>query len=104
MSDAVDWDLAARVASRLSGSDPFASSYHAAGMARDFEVLTERAQAYVEAETGFRSQAGAARAKVVDRDDWVRANLASYRRLLRPVLGRLDELASGPVGALSGKR
>lgn len=103
MSDAVDWDLAARVASRLSGSDPFASSYHAAGMARDFEVLTRRAQGYVEAETGFTSMAGEARAKVVDRDDWVRANLASYRRLLRPVLGRLDELASGPAGALSGK-
>lgn len=103
MSDAVDWDLAARVAGRLSGSDPFASSYHAAGMARDFEELTRRAQGYVEAETGFTSMAGEARAKVVDRDDWVRANLASYRRLLRPVLGRLEDMSGGPVGALSGK-
>ena len=103
MSDAVDWGLAEQVAARLSGNDPFAESYHAAGMARDFAEMTERAQVYVEAETGFTSAAGQARARVVDRNDWVRANLASYQRLLRPVLGRLDEVASGPAGALSGK-
>ena len=103
MSDAVDWALAEQVAARLSGSDPFASSYHAAGMDRDFAEMTERAQTYVEAETGFTSAAGQARARVVDRNDWVRANLASYRRLLRPVLGRLEDAAGGPAGALSGK-
>ena len=58
---------------------------------------------HVEAETGIRSLAGDARARVVDRDDWVAANLASYRRLLRPVLERLDHVATGPVGAFSGK-
>ena len=55
MSDAVDWALAEQVAARLSGNDPFAESYHAAGMARDFAEMTERAQDYVEAETGFTS-------------------------------------------------
>jgi coenzyme F420 biosynthesis associated uncharacterized protein len=103
MSDAVDWALAEQVAARLSGSDPFADSYHAAGMHRDFAEMTERAQVYVEAETGFTSEAGQARARVVDRMDWVRANLASYQRLLRPVLGRLEEAAGGPAGAMSGK-
>ncbi len=101
MSDAVDWALAETVAARLSGSDPFASSYHAAGLEEDFEEFTRRAQHYVEAETGLRSAAGPARARVVHRDDWVRANLASYRRLLRPVLGRME--GTGPIGALSGK-
>lgn len=103
MSDAVDWALAAQVATRVSGNDPFASSYHAAGMARDFAEMTERAQVYVEAETGFTSAAGQARARVVDRNDWVRVNLASYQRLLRPVLTRLENTASGPVGVLGGK-
>jgi coenzyme F420 biosynthesis associated uncharacterized protein len=102
MSDAVDWALAEQVAARLSGNDPFAESYHSAGMVRDFAEMTERAQDYVEAETGFTSAAGRARARVVDRNDWVRANLASYQRLLRPVLGRLHE-AAGPASALSGK-
>ena len=103
MGDTVDWALAELVASRLSGSDPFASSYHAAGMSRDFEELTSRAQLYVEAETGLTSAAGDARARVVDRNAWVRANLASYQRLLRPVLGRLDELSGGPASMLSGR-
>ena len=103
MGDAVDWALAERVATRVSGSEPFASSYHSAGMARDFAEMTERAQVYVEAETGLTSAAGPARARVVDRNDWVRANLASYQRLLRPVLGRLDELGGGAAGSLGGK-
>jgi len=103
MGDAVDWALAERVATRVSGTDPFAASYHAVGMARDFAEMTERAQVYVEAETGLTSAAGQARARVVDRDDWVRANLASYRRLLRPVLGRMSELADGPSALLGGK-
>lgn len=101
MGEAVDWALAETVASRLSGNDPFASSYHAAGLESDFEEFTRRAQHYVEAETGLRSEAGDARARVVDRNDWVRANLASYRRLLRPVLRRMEH--AGPLSSLSGK-
>ena len=103
MGDPVDWKLAERVAARVSGTEPFAESYHAAGLVRDFAELTERAQEHVEAETGLRSAAGPARARVVGRDEWVRANLASYRRLLRPVLERLEEVAKGPAGLLSGK-
>jgi len=103
VGDPVDWKLAERVAARVSGTEPFAESYHAAGLVRDFAELTERAQEHVEAETGLRSAAGPARARVVGRDEWVRANLASYRRLLRPVLERLEEVAKGPAGLLSGK-
>src|SRR5690606_8801326 len=71
-------------------------------MADELQELTAVAQPRVESETGFTSQAGAARARVVGRLDWVRANLASYRRMLRPVLGRLEEL-DGPAAAVSGK-
>ena len=49
------------------------------------------------------SQAGAARARVVDRTDWVRANLSSYQRLLRPMLSRMEDKLDGPVATLSGK-
>jgi coenzyme F420 biosynthesis associated uncharacterized protein len=100
---AVDWALAERIAARVAGEDPFSASYHADSLVRDFEAFTERAQADVEAEVGFRSLAGPARARVVDRTDWVRANLASYRRLLRPVLERFEERMVGPAGDLSGR-
>jgi len=101
--NSIDWALAQRVAGRISGTDPFAASYHALGMEADFERLTAEAQVYVEAEVGFSSLEGPARARVVDRNDWVGANVASYQRLLRPVLERLEEGMVGPVAALSGK-
>jgi uncharacterized protein (DUF2342 family) len=103
MSETIDWALARTVASRVSGTDPFAESYHAASLESDFERLTAEAQQHVELEVGFGSLAGPARAKVVDRSDWVAANIASYRRLLRPVLGALEERMTGPVAMVSGK-
>jgi len=103
VSGSIDWALAEQIAARISGSDPFASSYHRHGMERDFEEFTATAQVHVEAETGLRSAAGPARARVVDRIDWVRANLASYRRLLRPLLQRMEDRLDGPAAVLSGK-
>ncbi len=103
MSDSIDWGLAKSVAGRVTSADPFAGSYHAVGMEADFERLTAEAQEHVEEEVGFKSLAGAARAKVVDRQDWVEANLASYNRLLRPVLNQLDEKLEGPAAAISAK-
>lgn len=107
MTASVDWALAERVAARISGQEPFAESYHADSLEPDFTELTARAQTYVEAETGFRSAAGQARARVVTRAEWVQANLASYQRLLRPLLDRLEDRLDtglpGPAAALPAK-
>ena len=103
MSQSIDWALAETVAAKMAGQEPFANSYHRHGMDEDFERFTAEAQGFVEAETGFTSLAGPARARVVDRIDWVRANLASYGRLLRPVLDQLESKMTGPAGSLSGK-
>src|SRR5438309_2722993 len=56
--------------------------------------MTSRAEGLVEAETGLRSLAGPARARVADRAMWVDANVASFQRLLRPVLDKLSERVS----------
>ncbi len=102
MGTSIDWAIAERVAARIAGEEPFSASYHAHGMAAELTELTAIAQPRVESETGFRSMAGPARARVVDRLDWVRANLASYQRMLRPLLSRLEEL-EGPAAEVSGK-
>ncbi len=48
--------------------------------------------------TGLHSLAGPARARVTDRAGWVRANMASFRRLLRPVTEKLDDrMSKGPI-------
>jgi len=100
--DPVAWDLAARVATRVAGRDPFAASYHYASLQPDFEELTALAEELVAEATGLRPLTGPARARVTDRAGWVDANIASFRRLLRPVLtrlgARLAETSATPVG------
>jgi len=100
--DPVAWDLAARVATRVAGRDRFAGTPQYATLGPDFEELTAVAEELVADATGLRSLAGPARARVTDRAGWVDANIASFRRLLRPVLervgSRLAKTASTPVG------
>jgi coenzyme F420 biosynthesis associated uncharacterized protein len=106
MPTAVDWAFAERVARRLAGREPFADSYHASSLEPDFVELTPVAEELVRAETGLASRAGPARAKVLDRAEWISANVASFRRLLSPLLERLEERTSGRRGgslAVTGK-
>jgi len=104
LSEPIAWDVAAKVARRVAGRDPFASSYLYESLHADFEELTVRAEELVTAETGLRPLLGPARARVTDRAGWVDANIASFRRLLRPVLARLekklDEAGTSPVARL----
>ncbi|MCB1039711.1 MAG: zinc-dependent metalloprotease, partial [Acidimicrobiales bacterium] len=99
---AVDWGLAEKVAIRAAGREPFAESYHYPSLASDFEELTGLAEEQVAAATGLRSASGAARARVTDRQGWVRANIASFQRLLRPLTDRLEQnLSSNPFAPVA---
>jgi len=101
---AVDWSLAEKVAVRAAGREPFAESYHYASLSSDFEELTARAEDQVAEATGLRSQSGLARARVTDRQGWVRANIASFQRLLRPLTDRLEEnMASNPFSPVASR-
>jgi coenzyme F420 biosynthesis associated uncharacterized protein len=104
VAGAIDWGTAEAVARRFSARDTFASSYHYSSLAGDFEELTSIAQDLVEAHTGWQSEQGRARARVVDRGEWIRANIASFRRMLKPLTDRLDSrVAPGPVGTIGAK-
>ena len=113
--DAIAWDTAERIAIRVAGREPLAESYHYASLEPDFREFTAEAEALVEAETGLKSLAGPARSRVTDRAGWIRANLASFQRLLRPLTDRLGErmgatkvaplgrqVAGAEVGAMLG--
>jgi coenzyme F420 biosynthesis associated uncharacterized protein len=91
VADLVDWGLAEKVAVRATGRDPFAESYHYASLGPDFDELTAIAEQRVAETTGLHSLSGEARARVTDRPGWVRANLASFQRMLRPLTERLGE-------------
>jgi coenzyme F420 biosynthesis associated uncharacterized protein len=101
--DGVDWVTARRVAGWVSRSEPFAASYHYDALQPDFERFTAQAEALVTEATGLVSSAGPARARVVDRAGWVDANIASFNRLLRPLLRKLSEKKPGKtVSSISG--
>ncbi len=97
----VDWALAERVAIKVAGREPFAQSYHYDSLEPDFAEFTEQAEELVAQTTGLRSLAGPARARVTDRNGWVRANIASFQRLLRPLLtkfeARMTSSAMSPI-------
>lgn len=93
----IGWDTAARVAARVGGRVPFQDSYLYGSLQPDFEELTAEAECLVTATTGLVSAAGPARARVVDRAGWVAANVASFQRLLRPVVDRIGPRIVGPV-------
>lgn len=104
MAGAVDWDVAERFAIRAAGREPFSSSYHAQSLQPDFDRLTAVAEELVAVETGLRSAAGPARARVTDRPGWIRANLASFQRLLAPVLGLVtDRVADSRVAPFTSR-
>jgi len=95
--DPVDWALASRVARRVAGRDPLTDSYLAESLREDFADVTAHAEALVGDFTGLRAP-GAATARVLDRCDWVDANVASMRRLLAPLTDRLGErMARSPI-------
>jgi coenzyme F420 biosynthesis associated uncharacterized protein len=91
----VDWQLAERVAVRAAGREPFAESYLGHSLQRDFDDATAEAEELVAQATGLRSLSGPARARVTDRAGWVRANVSSFQRLLRPITDKLGDRMGG---------
>jgi coenzyme F420 biosynthesis associated uncharacterized protein len=100
----VDWHLAERVAVRAAGREPFAESYLAHSLQRDFEDATAEAEELVAQATGLRPQSGPARARVTDRAGWVHANVRSFQRILRPITEKLgDRMGSSPASTVTRK-
>lgn len=99
----VDWALAERVARRFAGREPIAASYLGGSLSPDFSAVTGEAEQLVGDFTGLRAP-GAATACVLDRPQWVHANVASMRRLLQPLTARVGErMARSPIAPI-GRR
>ncbi|MGH9079888.1 MAG: zinc-dependent metalloprotease, partial [Acidimicrobiales bacterium] len=81
----IDWALADRVGAWGSRRTTTAAGYRPAAMQRDFTDMTARAERLVAEATGL-APPSLARAKVIDRAEWVSANIGSFQRLLGPTL------------------
>ncbi len=101
MDSSVDWGVARGVANQIAREDEADISALQADLEPVLLRLTSQAEELVANETGLVSLAGSAKARVTGRMGWVEANLASFDRLARPLLGKLeDEAEPGPIGRL----
>ncbi len=102
MGSPVDWHLAARVATKVAGREPFAESYHWDSLEPDFAEFTAEAEELVAQATGLRSLSGSARARVTDRPGWIQANVASFQRLLRPLTDKVgSHMGNSPIAPVA---
>lgn len=102
-SKAIDWDLARTIAAKVNRNEPEIVGDERAKMNADFEEFTALAEDLVAKETGLKSLDGNARGRVADRADWVDANLASFQRLLKPMLAKMEDEMTGPFSAVGPK-
>jgi coenzyme F420 biosynthesis associated uncharacterized protein len=82
----VDWDRAEAVAQRVARRRPScADGQDQAAGSIDLGELEDR----IAAVTGLRAPQPLAAVQWLDRDGWIRANIASFRHLLQPLFDRL---------------
>ncbi|HSD78063.1 MAG TPA: zinc-dependent metalloprotease [Solirubrobacteraceae bacterium] len=98
----IDWGLAERVADAVSGT-PAGGTV----LPGDLPALARTAEAAVTAYTGMRPPGPLPAPEAVDRATWARANLATMRTTLAPVVDRFDErlasaAAAGPLRSAAG--
>jgi coenzyme F420 biosynthesis associated uncharacterized protein len=86
----VDWDLAVASAGVISRSGPHVTREEATAAVVELRRLAVEAQEHV---SGYARLAAPvdAPARVVDRREWVRANVEGFRGLLVPLMGRLPQ-------------
>ncbi|HEY4331878.1 MAG TPA: zinc-dependent metalloprotease, partial [Ilumatobacteraceae bacterium] len=85
----VDWKRAEQVALKVAARHPQPNDTSI--QTYDFAALTRVAEDRVEACTGLRSLAGPAHVQVIDRADWIRANISSFQALLDPLLNKIAD-------------
>jgi coenzyme F420 biosynthesis associated uncharacterized protein len=100
LPELVDWELAARVGRRVGGGSALPAR---PAWSRQFTELSTAADLAVAEFTGLGGDLPPPVAEPLDRGEWVDANLATLRRILRPLAAKVAERrawrAEGPVPA-----
>lgn len=106
----VDWNLAVATATRLMRPGPEVSREEARAVVAELRGHASSSEEHVRAFTRMAPAPGTPDTPVlvVDRTGWVKANVAGFREILRPLLGKMEERRSGAaggavLGAVGGK-
>lgn len=100
----VDWDLATSTGRRLTRPGPALTPASAEAVVADLRVLAEEAEEHVVSYTKLEPTGPRAPVSVVDRGDWIDANVAGLRVMSRPLLSKLEGKQSGKIAGAAGRR
>jgi coenzyme F420 biosynthesis associated uncharacterized protein len=105
-AEMVDWNLAVATATRFVRPGPDVSRDEARAVVAELRRHAKSSEEYVREFTRMIPEGAVPRdtpVLVVDRAGWVKANVAGFRELLRPLLDKMQERRSGgPGGAVLG--
>ncbi|MFE0737840.1 zinc-dependent metalloprotease [Streptomyces sp. NPDC058855] len=110
-SGMVDWNLAVATATRLVRPGPEVTRDEARDVVAELRRHAKASEQHVRAYTRMLPEGSDHQETpvlVVDRAGWIRANVAGFRELLTPLLGKMQERRSGNpgsavLGAVGGK-
>ena len=88
----IDWGRAEKVANQIAARRPAPE-----GALPSWHPPIEQIEQQIELVTGLRSANGIATATLIDRREWIHANIESFRHLLAPVFERWAESRPGGV-------
>ncbi|MFE2477318.1 zinc-dependent metalloprotease [Streptomyces sp. NPDC001194] len=105
-AEMVDWNLAVATATRLVRPGPEVSRDEARAVVAELRGHAKTSERHVREFTRMIPEGAVVPdtpVLVVDRAGWVRANVAGFRELLAPLLGKMqDRRAGAPAGAVLG--
>jgi coenzyme F420 biosynthesis associated uncharacterized protein len=89
----IDWETAARVATRVSGADGGISVLDRARLQHEYETMVREIEGPISDYTGTTLPLGEIDVRVLDRAEWIKANVASFQQMFRP----LEEVYAGTL-------
>jgi coenzyme F420 biosynthesis associated uncharacterized protein len=110
MSQMIDWNTAVQTGIRLVRPGPAVSPEDAYQIVAELRELSAQAQGHVRDFTGMDGALDPSPAVVVDRPDWIRANVDGFKVVLEPLMEQLSAkrgaglLGSGAVAQAVGSR
>ncbi|WP_372514217.1 zinc-dependent metalloprotease [Streptomyces fragilis] len=108
-TEMVDWDLAVATAARLVRPGPEVGRDEARAVVAELRRHAKASEQHVRAFTRMGGdEVHDTPVLVVDRPGWAKANVAGFREILRPLLGKMEQRRAGKpggavMGALGGK-
>jgi coenzyme F420 biosynthesis associated uncharacterized protein len=94
MTQMVDWELAVATAGALVKTGPRVTFAEATDVVTELRELTDAAERHVREYTGLSAQVDHPPVRVVDRKDWVGANIDGLQRVMNPLIDQLAQRSS----------